>query len=348
MRWVLVAYPSNAEVIGAVQVLIEPMAAGVELVVPESELRDARIPLVRLHDPVVLSGNQGSSLEYYGVGGEHHLPVVMGCMQSGGRTRGNRMQSEADPRSSEAIRRVPHLLLIAVVQVRVVGVGAQDGARGHVALGGERAPWPPLRRRAPRLLLRLATTGDAKVLDGWLVLQMLLVLVLLVLLILLHVVLVVLRLLLLLGIEPHLAVYDRRRRGIVQDHLRSLRRLLVRRLKASSLRVLMLLLEQLLVRRRRCGKQHSTHLAVAHDLRPGLMLAEQAKEVALAPHVVLDRRLRVFSKLAGVHSPARIADGDLILRTEHLRALELMLQPALPHWGAHGRDGLAGCLSRAQ
>jgi hypothetical protein len=25
-----------------------------------------------------------------------------------------------------------------------------------------------------------------------------------------------------------------------------------------------------------------------------------------------------------------------------------MLQPALPHWGAHGRDGLAGCLSRAQ
>jgi hypothetical protein len=206
----------------------------------------------------------------------------------------------------------------------------------------------PNQTRAPRLLLRLATTGDAKVLDGWLVLQMLLVLVLLVLLILLHVVLVVLRLLLLLGIEPHLAVYDRRRRGIVQDHLRSLRRLLVRRLKASSLRVLMLLLEQLLVRRRRCGKQHSTHLAVAHDLRPGLMLAEQAKEVALAPHVVLDRRLRVFSKLAGVHSPARIADGDLILRTEHLRALELMLQPALPHWGAHGRDGLAGCLSRAQ
>jgi hypothetical protein len=38
MRWVLAAYPPNAEVIGAVQVLIEPMAAGVELVVPESEL----------------------------------------------------------------------------------------------------------------------------------------------------------------------------------------------------------------------------------------------------------------------------------------------------------------------
>ena len=85
MRWILVAYPSDAEVIGALQVLVEPMAAGVELVVPKSELREARIPLVRLHDPVVLSGSLGSSLEYCGVGGEHHLPLAMECMQSGGR-----------------------------------------------------------------------------------------------------------------------------------------------------------------------------------------------------------------------------------------------------------------------